>query len=113
MPEPDEIEANAAAELLYPRFQAYAARLAPSDPSLQDDLTQEMALAVLRVKGLHRPRFYLVVALWRGKDYLKKERQHAKRIAQSEVEQLLDDHDEAAIGRLLEQVEKELGLGGL
>ena len=78
---PALVSPEAAAEQLQPEFRRFARILRPRDRSLQDDVTQEMSLAVLKHRR-NRPvserpatlKYFLALACWRGKDYLDKER---------------------------------------
>lgn len=68
--EPELIYPRVAAVELLPDFRALAKQMAPRDPSTQDDLVQEMALAALL---LHEPQTrstYRLLAVWRASNYL-------------------------------------------
>ena len=56
---------------MQPEFRSIARQLAPRDPSTQDDLIQEMTLAVLLINQPQTRSFYRVVACWRAIDYLR------------------------------------------
>ena len=61
---------KAAVELLN-EFRRLAAALSPRDRSTQDDLLQEMCLAALECSQPNQRSYYLWLAGWRAKDYLR------------------------------------------
>ncbi len=63
-----------AAVRLQGKFRWLAARLATKNPHLQDDLVQEMSVAVLECSGDNTDSFYCVRAESRALDYLEYER---------------------------------------
>ena len=68
----------AAALELQDAFRRLAQHLRPGDAFLQDDLIQEMSLAVLLCAGEHKATYFITRALWRAKDFLRHlEAQHA------------------------------------
>jgi hypothetical protein len=69
-----------AERLIYPRvaalemqddFLSIARQLAPRDPSTQDDLVQEMALAVILSDQPQTRSAFRLLAGWRASDYLR------------------------------------------
>lgn len=78
-PEALELPAEAAAVELLPEFAGLAASLRPRNPALQDDIVQEICLAVLLLgrrerelqrSACHRKAYWLRLAEWRAKDFL-------------------------------------------
>lgn len=65
------VEPRAAAVELLGEFKYIAAALSPRDKSTQDDLVQEMCLAALECAQPNRLSYYLWLAGWRAKDYLR------------------------------------------
>lgn len=61
-----------AAVAFYRGFRRIARRMAPNDRAMQDDLTQEMALGALQAGRPGPRRFFLVLAVWRAKDFLRR-----------------------------------------
>ena len=80
---PDALEPRVAAETLLGAFRSQAENLRPFDPAMQDDLVQEMALAVLLETKSATQNFFLTLALWRARDFLRGEmrEEEAKRHA--------------------------------
>ena len=56
------------------KFRWFAGRMAPKDPHMQDDLVQEMSLAVLECRGTNTMSLYCARAECRAKNYLAYER---------------------------------------
>ena len=65
------LDPRAAAVDLLDDFQRLAAALSPRDSSTQDDLVQEMCLAALECTQPNQRSYYLWLAGWRAKDYLR------------------------------------------
>ncbi len=79
MTENPELSATEAAVALLPEFEQLAQGLRPRDRALQDDIIQEVCLAVLllgrREAELARPQrhrraYWLQLAEWRARDFL-------------------------------------------
>ncbi|MCZ7646913.1 MAG: hypothetical protein M5U26_16765 [Planctomycetota bacterium] len=66
------LEPREAAVRLLGDFRRIAAKLAPRDRALQDDLAQEMALAALQAPCAHRAAFFRGLGAWRARDHLRR-----------------------------------------
>ena len=77
----DPIRQGDAAVLLQKTFGCFARRLRPKDHALQDDLVQEMSLAVLESGGSHNLAFFRRRGLSRAVDYLRSEMVERKRLS--------------------------------
>lgn len=85
----DTNETNAAGGERYPSHEAVlllqdwfgwkSVRLTPDNVSLIDDLTQEMSMGVLLCKGENTLSYYKQQAVFRARDFLRKEKRHIKR----------------------------------
>ncbi len=53
-------------------FRRIAKCLCKNDRAMQEDLIQEMALAVLCVRGVHSWGYYVRLGRWRARDYLRR-----------------------------------------
>ena len=67
------IEPYEAAVKLQGSFRYFAARMAPKNPALQDDLAQEMSLAVLQCEGTSVRGYFIRRARSRALNYLEGE----------------------------------------
>lgn len=67
-----KISPNEAAVSLLREFRIVARSMAPKDRTLQDDLAQEMALAVLQTRRMAHKTYFRRVAEWRACDVLRK-----------------------------------------
>lgn len=65
------LEPRMAAVELLTEFKRLATALSPHDRSTQDDLLQEMCLAALECSQPNQRSYYLWLAGWRAKDYLR------------------------------------------
>jgi len=65
------IEPRLAAVELIGVFKRIAAALSPTDRSTQEDLVQEMCLAMLECSKPREKRLLIQLAIWRAKDYLR------------------------------------------
>lgn len=63
---------------LYPAFQRRAREMT-DDPSGQDDIAQEMALAIITAGGDHADAYYLRRAEWAALDYLGQQQHNQPR----------------------------------
>lgn len=69
----EALEPRRAAVLLQKTFRFHAKRLAPRDPATQDDLVQEMSLAVLRCQAAGSRGYFIERAKSRASNYLKRQ----------------------------------------
>lgn len=63
---------NEAVVRLLREFRILARSMAPKDRALQDDLVQEMALAVLQTRRMAHKTYFRRVAEWRACDVLRR-----------------------------------------
>ncbi|MEI6235362.1 MAG: hypothetical protein WCT04_20080 [Planctomycetota bacterium] len=67
----DLLEPTVAAVDLIDDFKRLASALRPRDPSTQDDLVQVMCQAALECSNSNERSYYMWLAGWRAKDYLR------------------------------------------
>lgn len=70
----EQLAAPDAALQLQPEFRSIARQLERRDRSLQDDLVQEMSLAVLQQKRTASLKWFLYCGVYAARNYLKRER---------------------------------------
>ncbi|MBI3831451.1 MAG: hypothetical protein HY291_18170 [Planctomycetes bacterium] len=68
----EKLHPVAAAVALRKFFRKTAKKLAPKDRAMQEDLAQEMALAVLQCKRPAARKFFCTLGEWRAKDFLRR-----------------------------------------
>ena len=115
----EQIEPREAALRFQHEFKFMAKELARRDPYLQDDLVQEMSLAVLEETEKATESFFLWLACWRAKDFLKRERLRGgicpSKLGQLAIEaqQISDETLVQALldeGHALKAIEEALGI---
>ena len=79
---------RAAAVELQPEFRSLARQLCPRDKSTQDDLVQEMSLAVLLTREPQTASTFRLVATWRATDYLRWWRNETRRAEETATDEL-------------------------
>jgi hypothetical protein len=70
-PNEEMFEPRQAAVQLQSEYQRLAAVLSPADKSMQDDMVQEMSLAALQCTKPNSRKYYMYLAGWRARDYLR------------------------------------------
>ena len=87
-------------------FRSIARQLCPRDPSTQDDLVQEMALAVMLCREPQSRSTYRLCATWRAMDYIRwwrKQLDESPDTKNEQIELTSDELDKCcdALNRLL------------
>lgn len=73
-----------AALLLQEWFDKRAKWMTRENRSLREDVVQEMSVGILRIRSVHKLSFYKMIAVARGRDFMRQERQHRKKLKRFE-----------------------------